>query len=30
MGGEGPRESWSTTRPTLRMGQILSGYLIGP
>jgi len=30
MGGEGPKENWSTMRPILRMGQNLSGYLIGP
>ena len=30
MGGEGPARAWSIMRPFTRMGQILSGYLIGP
>jgi len=30
MGGEGPARGWSTMRPIVRMGHILSGYLIGP
>ena len=30
MGGEGPARGWSVMRPSIRMGQNLSGYLTGP
>ena len=29
-GEEGPARGWSVMRPSIRMGQNLSGYLTGP